>query len=394
MAVNTIQELIGLLNQIDTDATVLAAIVNDSATATANGPGPGLVTTRLGNNVRNVQKVIADIENNIISGIRPNIQDEGATIVDSPDGINFVGSSVTVTDVSGVATVTIADPSVSKSGTPVDNQVAVWTGNGPIEGNSTLTFDGAVLTVNAPSAPSLNITDSNDATTLLATIINPGTPVAIIGTTTAHALRFQTSNTPRVSITPAGLVGIGTNNPSQLLTLEAETPVIRLNDLSSTNAGEIYTDNSRLVIAADVDNLVSSTEISFALDGAEVMKLFDSNLILTNNGYVQATKRINAQIGASYTLALEDTNGIVTMDNGSANTVVIDPVSTTAYPVGYVVEVIQLGTGATTIDAGVGVTLNGVSAGNGTLTAQYDVVRLRHIAPDVWIVSGNIGAIA
>jgi hypothetical protein len=329
MVVNTIQELINLLNQVDIDATVLAAIANDSATATVSGPGPGLVTTRLGTNVKNVQKVIADIENNIISGIRPNVQDEGATIVDSPDGINFVGSSVTVTDVSGVATVTIADPSVSKSGTPLDNQVAVWTGNGPIEGDSTLTFDGAVLTVNAPSAPSLNITDSNDATTLLATIINPGTPVAIIGTTTAHALRFQTSNTPRVSITPAGLVGIGTNNPSQLLTLNAETPTIRFQDASSLNFSEISNSDTILRFAVDTANTELSSAIVFEMDGAEVAQLFDGNLIMAGDGYVRSAEQVNPEIGASYTLALTDTNGIVTMDNAGANSVIIDPVATT-----------------------------------------------------------------
>ena len=37
---------------------------------------------------------------------------------------------------------------VSKVGTPVDNQVGVWTGDGTIEGTSSLTFDGTYLVVN------------------------------------------------------------------------------------------------------------------------------------------------------------------------------------------------------------------------------------------------------
>ncbi|GAG86044.1 unnamed protein product, partial [marine sediment metagenome] len=36
---------------------------------------------------------------------------------------------------------------VAKVGTPVDNQVGVWTGDGTIEGESDLTFDGDVLSV-------------------------------------------------------------------------------------------------------------------------------------------------------------------------------------------------------------------------------------------------------
>lgn len=394
MAVNTIQELIALLNQVDTDATVLAAIANDSATATANGPGPGLVTTRLGSNVRNVQKVIFDIENNLLAGVRTSVQKDGAVIVESPDSINFIGATITITDVDGVATVTVASPTVSKVGTPANNQVAIWTGDGTVEGTSTLTYDGTFLNVRSAVTPGLNISDLNDDTVLLATIVNSGTPIATFGTTTAHELQIHTNNLPRLTVTSAGLIGIGTDTPTELLTMAAESPAIQLQDNSSGNISRILNNNKTLRIEVDIDNTVALSEIVFEIDNADVLQLFDGNLIMAANGYVSATKQINDQYGVSYTLALADTNGIVTMDNGSANTVTIDPVATTAYPLGYVVEVIQLGAGATTIDAGTGVTLNGVSAGNGTLTAQYDVVRLRHVAPDVWIVSGDIGAIA
>ena len=36
---------------------------------------------------------------------------------------------------------------VSKVGTPANNQVGIWTGDGTIEGDSNLTFDGSTLTV-------------------------------------------------------------------------------------------------------------------------------------------------------------------------------------------------------------------------------------------------------
>jgi len=41
--------------------------------------------------------------------------------------------------------VTIPGGDVTKVGTPANNQVGVWTGDGTIEGNSDLTFDGTVL---------------------------------------------------------------------------------------------------------------------------------------------------------------------------------------------------------------------------------------------------------
>jgi len=62
MVVNTTNQLIDILNKANADATVLAAIANDSATSTTSGPSAGLVTTRLGSNVKNLQKVIADYE--------------------------------------------------------------------------------------------------------------------------------------------------------------------------------------------------------------------------------------------------------------------------------------------------------------------------------------------
>ena len=90
MAIQTITELVELLNQVDIDATVLAAIANDSAISTASGPSAGIVTTRLGSNVKNVQKLIADIENGIIVG-------PVTTVASLPAGAT-VGSKATVTD--------------------------------------------------------------------------------------------------------------------------------------------------------------------------------------------------------------------------------------------------------------------------------------------------------
>lgn len=396
MPVNTINELITLLNQVDVDATVLAAIANDAADSVASGPSAGLVTTRLGSNVKNVQKVIADIENGIIASVgRPAIQEEGATVLANPATWNFVGSTVTVTDVSGVATITVDGPTVSKVGTPVDNQIGIWTGNGTIEGDTKLTFDGAIMTVSADAGPTINITDINDAVTLTANVINPGTPVAIVGTSTAHALRLQTNNTPKLSITSGGNVGIGTNSPLGLLTLNGETPILRMQDVSSSNFTEISNGDTSLDISVDVDNLASNSAITFAIDGAEVARFNNtSNLDMTGNGYITTVKQVNTQTGTAYTAALTDANGVITMDNGAGNTLTLDPVGTTAYPIGYEIKVIQIGVGATTIQAGASVSLNGVADGSGTLTAQYDRVVITHIATDTWIVSGDIGVIS
>jgi hypothetical protein len=60
------------------------------------------------------------------------------------------GSSIWVHDTAvwtQLASSSFAD--VSKVGTPVDNQIGVWTGDGTIEGDTALTFDGSILTLTA-----------------------------------------------------------------------------------------------------------------------------------------------------------------------------------------------------------------------------------------------------
>lgn len=102
----------------------------------------------------------------------------------------------------------------------------------------------------------------------------------------------------------------------------------------------------------------------------------------------------NAQTGTTYTLALTDAAHFVTMDNGSANTLTIPANSSVAFPVGTVITVGQKGSGTTTIDATTGVTLNGVSGGQGDISAQWATVMLRKTATDTWEAWGSIGTVA
>ena len=102
----------------------------------------------------------------------------------------------------------------------------------------------------------------------------------------------------------------------------------------------------------------------------------------------------NAQTGTTYTLALTDAAHFVTMDNGSANTLTIPANASVAFPVGTVITVGQKGAGTTTIDAATGVTLNGVSGGQGDISAQWATVMLRKTATDTWEAWGSIGTVA
>lgn len=92
---------------------------------------------------------------------------------------------------------------------------------------------------------------------------------------------------------------------------------------------------------------------------------------------------INAQTGTSYTLMLTDANKAVECNNASAITLTVPPNSSVAFPVGTVIEVVQIGAGAITLAAGSGVTINGKT---GT-TAQWGVLVLRKRDTNVWLAA-------
>jgi hypothetical protein len=101
---------------------------------------------------------------------------------------------------------------------------------------------------------------------------------------------------------------------------------------------------------------------------------------------------VNAQTGTSYTLALTDApassanQGIVTMNNASANTLTIPANGTVAFPVGTIVSVIQLGAGQTTIAITTDTLLNASSV---TARAQNSTLVLTKVATTTWVLGGD-----
>ena len=79
-------------------------------------------------------------------------------------------------------------------------------------------------------------------------------------------------------------VGIGTNNPDDILHLNANNAGLKLED-DSGNYARIKAGNSQLTLEADPDNAVASTDIVFAMDGSEVARFLQGGNfgIGTNN---------------------------------------------------------------------------------------------------------------
>lgn len=127
---------------------------------------------------------------------------------------------------------------------------------------------------------------------------------------------------------------------------------------------------------------VSDTEIGY-LDGvtSAIQTQIDAKLA--------SVVSINAQT-ASYTLVLADKDKMVELSVGSSNTLTVPPNSSVEYPVGTKINIVQTGTGQTTLTPGSGVTINGTP---GLKTrAQWSAVTLVKRATDTWVAFGDLTA--
>lgn len=100
------------------------------------------------------------------------------------------------------------------------------------------------------------------------------------------------------------------------------------------------------------------------------------------------TLGLNAQTGTAYTLVLSDAGKRVSMSNSAANVVTVPLNSTVSYPVGTMIFISQDGTGATSIAAAGGVTINtslGLKIGT-----RYMMVSLIKTGADIWLAVGTV----
>jgi hypothetical protein len=102
---------------------------------------------------------------------------------------------------------------------------------------------------------------------------------------------------------------------------------------------------------------------------------------------------LNAQT-ATYTVVLGDAFKLVTMDVATANDFQIPTNANVAFPVGTVINVIQIGAGQTTIKAVTSgtttISSTGATATAPKLRAQFSAASCIKVATDTWYVVGDI----
>ena len=92
---------------------------------------------------------------------------------------------------------------------------------------------------------------------------------------------------------------------------------------------------------------------------------------------------------ASYTLAMADEYKAVEFTGSTAQTLTVPTNAAVAFPIGTLVEVCRIGTGAVTVAGASGVTIrsrDNLLAPNG----QYAVASLRKRAANEWVLAGDL----
>ena len=131
-------------------------------------------------------------------------------------------------------------------------------------------------------------------------------------------------------------------------------------------------------------------------DDTDLVKDGASAIRTVGNGFDSALAKLtlNAQT-ATYTVVLTDNrNNLVTMSVASANDFLIPTNASVAFPIGSVINVIQIGAGQTTIKAVTSgtttISSTGASAIAPKLRAQYSAASCIKVATDTWYVVGDI----
>ena len=131
-------------------------------------------------------------------------------------------------------------------------------------------------------------------------------------------------------------------------------------------------------------------------DDTDLVKDGASAIRTVGNGFDDALAKLtlNAQT-ATYTVVLTDNrNKLVTMSVAGANDFLIPTNASVAFPIGSVINVIQIGAGQTTIKAVTSgtttISSTGATATAPKLRAQFSAASCIKVATDTWYVVGDI----
>lgn len=115
---------------------------------------------------------------------------------------------------------------------------------------------------------------------------------------------------------------------------------------------------------------------------------------ITGNPAIDGRRAIITEATTTKTLALIDSGDFIVTTSASPTTITIPTNASVAFTVGTEIDFIQKGAGELTISGDTGVTLNGVSAGSTSITAQWGGATIKKIDTNEWIIVGKINDVA
>ncbi len=131
-------------------------------------------------------------------------------------------------------------------------------------------------------------------------------------------------------------------------------------------------------------------------DDTDLVKDGASAIRTVGNGFDSAVGQItlNAKTASYTAIATDNRNKLVTMSVASANDFLIPTNASVAFPIGSVINVIQIGAGQTTIKAVTSgtttISSTGATATAPKLRAQFSAASCVKVATDTWYVVGDI----
>jgi hypothetical protein len=165
---------------------------------------------------------------------------------------------------------------------------------------------------------------------------------------------------------------------------------IALSKLATSTAGNIIVYNASGVptsVTETGDVTISDTGVTAIASGVIVNADVSASAAIDLGKLADVST--NAQ-AASYTLVLADKNKIVEMGVGSANNLTVPLKSCVAFPIGSQINILQTGTGQTTIVATGGVTIDATPGLK--MRARWSYATLIKRATDTWVLVGDISA--
>jgi hypothetical protein len=131
---------------------------------------------------------------------------------------------------------------------------------------------------------------------------------------TGNDMHFSTSAAERMRIDASGNVGIGLTNPTGSLHISNSAPSFYMTDTTNNTEGVVSMDNAgSLILNADLNNEASSSNIRFAVDGSERMRIDGS----TGDVSIGTTSSANSRLFVSDTHSTAVTDGATLIANST-----------------------------------------------------------------------------